>query len=81
MDKKPILFLGNFHSPEEKESLTRKQKDGERVEVNCEKLVKEYNKNMEFVDKSDMLKSWYELDRKSKKWWHIFFFIFLMLHW
>lgn len=25
---------------------------------------------MEFIDKMDMLKSIYEVDRKLKKWWH-----------
>ncbi|KAJ8950040.1 hypothetical protein NQ314_008046 [Rhamnusium bicolor] len=31
------------------------------------------------VDKADMLKSRYEVDRKSKKWWHRIFFYFLDL--
>lgn len=29
------------------------------------------------VDKADMLKSTYELNRKSKKWWHRIFWHFL----
>lgn len=32
---------------------------------------------MGYVDKADMLKSIYEIDRKSKKWWHRIFFHFL----
>lgn len=79
MDKKPILFLSNFHNPEEKGTVKRKQKDGTSVEINCEQLVRDYNRYMGFVDKSDMLKSCYELDRKSKKWWHRIFFHFVDL--
>jgi len=32
--------------------------------------VKDYNENMGFVDKADMLKALYEVNRKSRKWWH-----------
>ena len=32
---------------------------------------------MGYVDKADMLKSLYGLDRKSKKWWHRIVFHFL----
>ncbi|KAJ8970745.1 hypothetical protein NQ314_001045 [Rhamnusium bicolor] len=77
MDKKLILFLSNFHNPEEKGTVKRKQKDGTSEEINCEQLVRDYNRYMGFVDKSDMLKFCYELDRKSKKWWHRIFFHFV----
>ena len=32
---------------------------------------------MGYVDKADMLKSLYVLDRKSKNWWHRIVFYFL----
>lgn len=79
MDKKPILFLSNFHNPIDEETVTRKQKDGTKADVKCQTLVKDYNRHMGYVDKSDMLKSCYELDRKSKKWWHRIFFHFVDL--
>ena len=33
-------------------------------------MAKDYNGYMGCVDKSDQLKSSYEITRKSKKWWH-----------
>ncbi|KAJ8913155.1 hypothetical protein NQ315_006073 [Exocentrus adspersus] len=33
-------------------------------------MVTDYKAHMGYVDKVDMLKSVYEIDRKSKKWWH-----------
>ncbi|CAH2000325.1 unnamed protein product [Acanthoscelides obtectus] len=45
-------------------------------DVACPRLVLEYNKHMGYVDKVDMLKPIYELDRKSKKWWlRIFWYL------
>ena len=32
---------------------------------------------MNFVDKFDQMKTTYEIDRKSHKWWHKIFFYFL----
>ena len=40
-------------------------------------MLKDYNTHMGYVDKADMLKSLYEIDRKSKKWWHRIFWHFL----
>jgi len=37
-------------------------------------VVADYNKEMGGVDKADMLRSIYDLDRKSRKWWHRLFF-------
>nr|CAH7764664.1 unnamed protein product [Callosobruchus chinensis] len=68
-DRKAVLFISNHHDPTNVESVFRKKKDGSLEEIPCPKLVKEYNANMGFVDKMDMLKSIYEVDRKSKKWW------------
>lgn len=78
-DNKPVHFLSNFHSPEDVQLISRKQKDGSRKEFNCIGLVKDYNQHMGYVDKSDMYKSCYEIDRKSKKWWHRIFWHFIDL--
>lgn len=77
MDKKPILFISNFHNPQDVCNVTRRAKDGSPITVHCPTLVKNYNQFMGGVDKADMLKAIYELDRKSKKWWHRIFFHFL----
>ena len=39
--------------------------------------MKDYNKHMGYVDKADMLKSFYEIDRKCRKWWHRIFWHFV----
>lgn len=73
IDKKPIYFLSNFHDPSVMTTVNRKQKDGTLTEVNCPSVVRDYNKHMGYVDKSDMLKSVYEINRKSKKCWYKIF--------
>ncbi|KAJ8978049.1 hypothetical protein NQ317_017594, partial [Molorchus minor] len=78
-DNKPVHFLSNFHDPEDVQLISRKQKDGSRKEYNCIGLVKDYNQHMGYVDKSDMYKSCYEINRKSKKWWHRIFWHFIDL--
>lgn len=47
------------------------------MEINCPTIVRDYNQHMGYVDKSDMLKSTYQIDRKSKKFWHRIFWHFL----
>lgn len=76
-DRKGVLFLSNHHNPTILGTVSRKMKDGSTEEISCPILVKDYNSNMGFVDKMDMLKSIYEVSRKSKKWWHRIFFYFL----
>jgi hypothetical protein len=68
-DRKGIIFLSNFHYVIDVSCVTRKKKDGASENISCPQIVKEYNANMGFVDKADLLKSLYELDRKSQKWW------------
>lgn len=69
-DRKIVHFLGNHQNPSNEATVIRKQKDGNSQVVACPTMVKEYNQHMGYVDKTDMLKSVYEIDRKSKKWWH-----------
>lgn len=68
MDNRPVRFLSNFHDPSESTSINRKQKDGSLLPVSCPTLVRDYNKHMGYVDKADMLKSTYQINRKAKKW-------------
>lgn len=70
MDKKAVHFISNYHNPLEVIEIQRKLKDGTKVQIPCPSLVKDYNKNMGFVDKADMLRAAYEIDRKSRKWYH-----------
>ena len=68
-DNKPVLVLSNFHGAE-LSSVQRTQKDGSKLELPCPVAVRDYNQNMEGVDKADMLCAVQGLNRKSKKWWH-----------
>lgn len=76
MDRKIVYILSNFHNPENVVNVQRRSKDGSREAVPCPVQVSEYNKHMGYADKADMMKSSYEIDRKSKKWWHRIFFHF-----
>lgn len=77
VDKKHLHLISNFHNPNELNTITRKEKDGTKKVLTCPQLIKDYNLYMGYVDKADQLKSTYEIDRKSKKWWHRIFFHFL----
>lgn len=71
--RKETLFLSNYQSPIVTETAMRRAKDGTQHEIACPKLVKNYTSYMGFVDKMDVLKSLYEIDRKSVKWLHRIF--------
>ena len=70
VDKKPVQFLSNFHDPSALSEVERRQKDGSLKTIACPQMAKDYNGYMGCVDKSDQMKSFYEITRKSKKWWH-----------
>ncbi|KAF2880144.1 hypothetical protein ILUMI_26033 [Ignelater luminosus] len=76
-DERCISFLSNYHNPDELTNVNRRQKNGFLQVIPCLSVVKDYNKFMSGVDKADMLKSLYEINRKSKKWWHKIFFHFV----
>lgn len=75
-DNKSVHVLSNFHG-NEAAKVTRTQKDVSKKEFECPTMVKDYNEHMGGVDKSDMLKALYGLDRKCMKWWHRIFFHFV----
>lgn len=77
MDKRIVLIASNFENPTELDIVKRKQKNGEIKEVTCLIVLKNYNQNMGFVDKEDMLKKIYEINRKSQKWWPRIFWHFI----
>lgn len=57
--------------------LEESKKDGSIIQILAPKIAIDYNSCMGYVDKADMLKSTYELDRKSHKWWHRIFWHFV----
>ncbi|KAF9409727.1 hypothetical protein HW555_011017 [Spodoptera exigua] len=76
-DKRSVFILSNYHDPKNVGKVTRRERNGETVEISCPEAVIDYNSHMNFVDKFDQLKSCYDIDRKSHKWWHRIFFHFL----
>lgn len=76
-DNRCIHLASNYHKLDETTIVNRKDKVGRITEVACPKLLKDYNSYMNCVDKFDQLKSLYEINRKSRKWWHRIFFYFI----
>ena len=76
-DKRCVSLLSTQDDPVKIISVQRREKNGTKINVPCPQVVADYNRNMGFVDHFDHLKSLYEIDRKSKKWWHCIFFHFL----
>ncbi|XP_040072344.1 piggyBac transposable element-derived protein 4-like [Ixodes scapularis] len=76
-DKRCVTMISNAHTPSEIKTVKRRLKDGAHEDVPCPQVIIDYNQHMGYVDKADMLKSYYEVDRKSKKWWHRIFFHFM----
>jgi hypothetical protein len=72
-DSKPVHLISNYHGSASS-TVKRKNKDGSRVVLSCPTAVRDYNSYMIGVDKHDMLRQLYGLNRKAKKWWHRIFF-------
>ncbi|XP_069995878.1 piggyBac transposable element-derived protein 2-like [Penaeus vannamei] len=72
-DSKAVHLISNYHGIEIS-TVRRKEKDGTKVVVTCPQVVKDYNDYMGGVDKHDMLRQLYGVNRKGKKWWHRIFF-------
>lgn len=71
-DTKTVHFASNYHGSEVT-TVLRKNKTGEKNNVTCPQVVKDYNRFMGGVDHADQLRTSYGVDRKSKKWWHRLF--------
>lgn len=52
IDNKPVRFVINFHTPDDLQTVSRKQKDGTSQNISCLQLVKDYNSHMGYVDKN-----------------------------
>nr|CAH7714247.1 unnamed protein product [Callosobruchus chinensis] len=76
-DTKEVLAMSNCHQPNVVE-ITRKQKDGRKVNIACPELIFFYNQYMGGVDLTDQMVGMYEVDRKSQKWWRKVFYKLLL---
>ncbi|KAJ8975290.1 hypothetical protein NQ317_005292 [Molorchus minor] len=61
MDRRSVLFLGNYQNPAKMGRVPRRKKDGDLDEIAWPQMIIEYNAHMGYVDKFDMLKSLYEV--------------------
>lgn len=75
--KRCVHILSNFHNPALTTSVQRGQKDGSTIPLSCPTALVDFNLNVNFIDRFDQLKSLYELDIRSKKWWIKIFSILL----
>jgi hypothetical protein len=50
------------------------QKDGTKTDVQAPVVIQDYNSHTEGVDKTNMLRSLYDHNKRWKKWWHRLFF-------
>lgn len=71
-DNRIVHLASNFHGVEES-SVLRTERDGTKKTIKCPTVVNDYNKYMGGVDKADQLRALYNINRKSKKWWHRLF--------
>ncbi len=71
-DKHIIYFLSTIHVADcTKEStvMRRRTNDGERVSVTCPPYLIDYQALMRGVDHSDQMIGYYNIGRRSVKWW------------
>ncbi|KAJ8928165.1 hypothetical protein NQ314_019296 [Rhamnusium bicolor] len=64
-DNKCVHFCSNFHGTEVT-SVSRKQKDGSKIDVPCPTIVSDYNKHMGAVGHAEQLRGSYGTDCRSK---------------
>ncbi|CAI6357072.1 unnamed protein product [Macrosiphum euphorbiae] len=76
-DKRSVSLLSNFHDPTDTDIVPTRAKDGTLTMIPCPKVLKDYNENMNCVDKLNQNKKSCQIDRKSQKWWHRIFFHFI----
>ncbi|PSN41369.1 hypothetical protein C0J52_19114 [Blattella germanica] len=71
------MFLSTIESPQEMSTVNRKESDGSITQIQCPSIAKTYLANMGCVDKADMLRSLYTIDRKAKRSWLRLFWYFV----
>ena len=66
-------FVSTLHraegTGEEPVTVKRRQADGSRIDIPCPPLLPDYQAFMRGVDRSDQMIGFYNIGRRSKKWW------------
>ncbi|XP_055710857.1 piggyBac transposable element-derived protein 2-like [Phlebotomus papatasi] len=76
MDTCSVTLLSNYISPMEMVKVQRQQSDtSEKLQLNCPKIIQNYNQHMNGVHIMNLKKSYYDHDRKSttKSYLKLFF--------
>ena len=76
-DNRDVMLASNCIHPDDVTFVHRKLKDGKKIEVACPAAIRRYNEIMAGVDRSDQLRAYYKLGRKSVKWWHRILYHFI----
>ncbi|XP_054920597.1 piggyBac transposable element-derived protein 4-like [Dermacentor andersoni] len=75
-DKRLVNILTTAHNPSHTVNVSKKAKDGTKIDLQCPLAIVEYTKYMRGVDRFDQLREYYTVSRKSRKWWmRLFYFI------
>ena len=69
IDKRTIYSVSTFHPAESAGTVKRRKLDGSQENVSCPPLLVDYQQYMRGVDRGDQLSGYYNIGRKSKKWW------------
>lgn len=75
--KKCVSTASTIHNPSTTTTISRKNKRGEKIPVNCPQMISCYNKYMGGVDSFDQFMSFYNINQKSRRWWMKIFFYLL----
>ena len=76
-DTKTVSVLSTNCQPHCEITVSRRQKNGNRVDVLCPEAIRLYNQFMAGVDKNDQMRGYYSVRTKSTKCYkYIFWFIF-----
>lgn len=63
------LLMSTFHSAEPAATVKRRTLDRSQTDVCCPPLLVDYQQYMRGVDVGDQMTGYYNIGRRSKKWW------------
>ena len=76
MDTRDVSGVTTAHDPKDVVFVKRTQRDGTKVDVLCPKATADYTQATGGVDRFHHFRSSYPINRKSRKFWMIMFFLF-----
>ena len=69
-DRRYVYFLSTMHvGASQGDTVKRRNPDGTSTNVPCPPLLPDYQQYMRGVDRGDQLIGYYNIGRRSKKWW------------